>query len=127
VADVLDRVRGPFNVTAPAIAAGVAALGDRAHLEWAAAHNDTWLPWVSAELEGLGLTVTPSVGNFVLIHFPRCEGKDAARPDAMVKSHGVILRRVAAYGLPEALRMTIGSEEDNRRVVALLAAFMGRS
>jgi len=52
--------------------------------------------------------------------------KDAASADEMLKSHGVILRRVAAYGLPEALRMTIGSEDDNRRVVALLAAFMGR-
>jgi histidinol-phosphate aminotransferase len=126
VADVLDRVRGPFNVTAPAIAAGVAALADRAHLERAAAHNDTWLPWVSAELERLGLMVTPSVGNFVLIHFPRGGNKDAANADEMLRSHGVILRRVAAYGLPEALRMTIGSEDDNRRVVALLAAFMGR-
>jgi histidinol-phosphate aminotransferase len=126
VADVLDRVRGPFNVTAPAIAAGVAALADRAHLERAAAHNDTWLPWVSAELERLGLKVTPSVGNFVLIHFPRAGGKDAASADEMLRSHGVILRRVAAYGLPKALRMTIGSEDDNRRVVALLAAFMGR-
>jgi len=126
VADVLDRVRGPFNVTAPAIAAGVAALADRAHLERAAAHNDTWLPWVSAELQRLGLTVTPSVGNFVLIHFPRGGGKDAASADEMLRSHGVILRRVAAYGLPEALRMTIGSEDDNRRVVDLLAAFMER-
>ena len=126
VADVLDRVRGPFNVTAPAIAAGVAALADRAHLERAAAHNDTWLPWVSAELERLGLTVTQSVGNFVLVHFPRGGSKDAASADEMLKSHGVILRRVAAYGLPEALRMTIGSEDDNRQVVALLAAFMGR-
>jgi histidinol-phosphate aminotransferase len=127
VADVLNRVRGPFNVTAPAIAAGVAALADRAHVDKAAAHNDAWLPWVAAELGKIGLRVTPSVGNFVLIHFSADTGKDAASADAMLKSHGVILRRVGAYGLPGALRMTIGTEEDNRQVVALLAAFMGRS
>jgi histidinol-phosphate aminotransferase len=126
VADVLNRVRGPFNVTAPAIAAGVAAIADRAHVERARQHNDTWLPWVSTELGKLGLTITPSVANFVLIHFPNVAGKDAASADEMLKAHGVILRRVAAYGLPGALRMTIGTEDDNRRVVALLAAFMGR-
>ena len=72
------------------------------------------------------VTITPSVANFVLIHFPNVAGKDAASADEMLKAHGVILRRVAAYGLPGALRMTIGTEDDNRRVVALLAAFMGR-
>jgi histidinol-phosphate aminotransferase len=126
VADVLNRVRGPFNVTAPAIAAGVAAIADRAHVERARQHNDTWLPWVSAELEKLGLTVTPSVANFVLIHFPNVAGRDATSADEMLKAHGVILRRVSAYGLPGALRMTIGTADDNRRVVALLADFMGR-
>jgi histidinol-phosphate aminotransferase len=127
VADVLNRVRGPFNVTAPSLAAGVAALADRAHVDRAANHNDTWLPWVSVELEKLGLKVTPSVGNFILIHFPTTAGKDAASADAMLKAHGVILRRMSAYGLPGALRMTIGTEDDNRLVVALLATFMGRS
>ena len=127
VADVLNRVRGPFNVTGPAIAAGVAALADRAHVDRAVGHNATWLPWVSAELARLGLKVTPSVGNFVLIHFPSAKGKDAASADAMLKARGIILRSVAAYGLPDALRMTIGSEDDNRQVVSALAAFMGRA
>ncbi len=126
VADVLNRVRGPFNVTAPAIAAGVAALADKAHLETAVAHNDKWLPWVSAEAEKLGLKVTPSIGNFVLMHFPQAKGKDAVSADEFLKARGIILRRVAAYGLPNCLRMTIGTEDDNRRVVAALAEFMGR-
>src|SRR6185503_6075357 len=64
VADALNRTRGPFNVNAPAIAAGVAALADRAHVETAIAHNEKWLPWVAAEIGKLGLEVTPSVGNF---------------------------------------------------------------
>jgi histidinol-phosphate aminotransferase len=126
IADVLNRVRGPFNISTPAIAAGVAALGDRAHMEAALAHNDKWLPWVSAELEKLGLKVTPSIGNFVLMHFPETKGRDAYAADDYLKAKGIILRRVAAYGLPNCLRMTIGTEDDNRRVVAALAEFMGR-
>ena len=127
VADVLNRVRGPFNVTAPAIAAGVAALEDRAHVEVAVAHNEKWLPWVTAEIEKLGLEVTPSVGNFVLIHFPNASGTDAGAADEFLKRRGIIMRRVAAYGLPGCLRMTIGTEDDNRKVVAALGAFLGRS
>ena len=69
--------------------------------------------------------MTPSVGNFVLIHFSG--PKDAAAADEFLKSRGIILRRVAAYGLPACLRMTIGTEDDNRKVVAALASFLGRS
>jgi histidinol-phosphate aminotransferase len=125
VADVLNRTRGPFNVNAPAIAAGVAALEDRAHIEHALAHNEKWLPWVAAEIGKLGLEVTPSVGNFVLIHF--ASPKHAIAADEFLKARGIILRRVAAYGLPNCLRMTIGTEDDNRKVVAALASFLGRS
>jgi histidinol-phosphate aminotransferase len=127
VADVLNRTRGPFNVNAPAIAAGVAALEDKAHVERAVAHNETWLSWVTAEIGQLGLEVTPSVGNFVLIHFPATEGRDAASADAFLKARGILLRRVAAYGLPNCLRMTIGTEDDNHKVVAALASFLGRA
>ena len=127
IADVLNRVRGPFNVTAPALAAGVAAVGDRAHVDSAVAHNEKWLPWVATEFERLGLQVTPSVGNFLLVHFPVESARNAAAADAFLKRNGIILRRVAAYGLPGALRMTIGTEDDNRRVVAALQKFMERS
>jgi histidinol-phosphate aminotransferase len=126
IADVLNRVRGPFNVTGPALAAGKAAILDRAHVEKAVAHNEKWLPWVAAELERLGLEVTPSVGNFLLIHFPSEPARSASAADEFLKTRGIILRRVTAYGLPGALRMTIGTEDDNRRVVATLKQFMGR-
>lgn len=125
VVDALNRIRGPFNVNAAAIAAGVAALADTAHVEAAVAHNDKWLPWITAELTKLGLEVTPSVGNFVLIHFPATPGKTAKEADAFLTARGAILRAVGAYGLPNALRMTIGSEEANRLVVAALADFLG--
>jgi histidinol-phosphate aminotransferase len=126
VADVLNRSRGPFNVNAPALAAGVAALADRGHIEAAVAHNDRWLPWLTAEFGKLGLEVTPSIANFVLIHFPSAKGRDAIAADDFLKARGIILRRVAAYGLPGALRMTVGTEDDNRRVVAALAEFLKR-
>ena len=127
VIDAINRIRGPFNVSSPAIAAGVAALGDHAHIERAVAHNETWLPRVISEIRQLGLEVTPSVGNFVLIHFPGTPGLRGADADAFLLDRGVILRRMEAYGLPNALRMTIGSAEANGATVAALAAFLSRS
>lgn len=124
IADVLNRIRGPFNVTAPAIAAGVAAVGDKAHVEASIAHNEQWLPWVTAEIEKIGLKVTPSVGNFVLIHFPADKAKGAEAADVFLKSRAIIMRRVAGYGLPNCLRMTIGTADENKAVVAALADFV---
>ncbi len=125
VVDVLNRIRGPFNVSGAAVAAGVAALDDTAHIEMSVEHNTKWLEWLDLELSKLGLHATPSVANFVLIHFPEEPGKTAADADEFLSTRGLILRRVAAYGLPNALRMTVGSEEANRFVVAALAEFMG--
>ena len=124
VADVLNRVRGPFNISAPAIAAGAAAMADQEFVERAISHNDTWLPWLTKELTSLGLTVTPSVGNFVLVHFPAEGGRDAHAADAHLQEHGFVVRRMDAYGLPGALRITVGTEEANRGLVACLKAFM---
>ncbi len=124
IADALNRMRGPFNVNAAAIEAGIAAMRDRAHVETSVAHNDKWLAWVGAELTKLGLTVTPSVGNFVLIHFPADEKHSAAKADDHLTARGYVLRRVSAYGFPNALRMTIGTEEANRGVVAALTEFL---
>ena len=125
VADVLHRIRGPFNVSSAAIAAGVAAIEDQAHEQAAVAHNEKWLPWLTAEIEKLGLQVTPSAANFVLIHFAADLKKGAAAVDEHLKSRGIILRRVEAYGLPNALRMTVGTEADNRAVVSALAELFG--
>jgi histidinol-phosphate aminotransferase len=126
VVDAINRIRGPFNVNAAAMAAGIAAIADTAHVERARAHNDKWLPWLAAEIRKLGLKVTPSVANFVLIHFPEIKGRTAEDADAFLTQHGLILRRVKAYKLPNALRMTVGSEEANRLVIAALAEFMDR-
>jgi histidinol-phosphate aminotransferase len=127
VVDAVNRIRGPFNVNTAAMAAGIAAIQDSAHVEAARAHNEKWLAWLSAEIRKLGLVVTPSVANFVLIHFPQTKGRTAAEADAFLTERGLILRRVAAYHLPDALRMTVGSEEANRLVVEALGEFIGRA
>ncbi len=124
VVDALNRIRGPFNVGAPSIAAGVAAIGDTAHVETSRQHNEKWLAWVTTEISKLGLKVTPSVGNFILIHFPETNGKTAKDADALLTSRGCVLRAVGAYHLPNALRMSIGTEEANKLVVATLAEMM---
>lgn len=124
VVEVIERIRGPFNVNAMAIAAGSAAIRDRAHVEAAVRHNQTWLAHVGAELRALGLTVTPSVANFVLVHFPDEDGRRAADADTWLTSRGYVLRRVEAYGFANALRMTIGSEEANLGVIAALKEFL---
>jgi len=125
VVDAVNRIRGPFNVNAPAIAAGIAAMADTAHVERAREHNARWLPWLTEEIGKLGLSVTPSVANFVLIHFPPTPGRAAKEADAFLTKRGLVLRQVGAYHLPNALRMTVGSEEANRLVVAALAEFLG--
>src|SRR6266705_3352127 len=125
VVDALNRIRGPFNVSQPAIAAGVAAIEDTNHVEASAAHNARWLPWLTEEIGKLGLAVTPSVANFVLIHFPSDKGRTAQDADAFLTRRGLILRRLEPYHLPGALRLTVGSEEANRLLVEALAQFMG--
>lgn len=126
ICDVVNRIRGPFNVSIPALKAGVAAILDTAHMEKARAHNDTWLGWLTEEIGKLGLEVAPSVANFLLIRFPMEQGKTARDADAFLMKRGLILRQMVSYGLPDCLRLTVGPEEANRLVVAALAEFMER-
>ena len=124
VCDTLNRVRGPFNVSTPAMMAGVAAMEDIAHVEKARAHNDEWLQWLTERISALGLEVTPSAANFLLVRFPNEPGKTAAEADAFLMKRGLILRAVSSYGLPDCLRLSVGTEEANRLVVDALADFM---
>jgi histidinol-phosphate aminotransferase len=124
IVDAVNRIRGPFNMNGPALSAGIAAIQDDAHVAKAIEHNETWLAWLTQEIEALGLKVTPSVGNFLMIHFPKDAGKTSKDADAFLSSRGLILRRIDAYGLPHALRLTVGSEEANRLVVDALREFL---
>jgi histidinol-phosphate aminotransferase len=124
IADVLNRVRGPFNVTSTAQAAGVAALEDVASLDRAREHNDRWRPWLEREFQALGLEVSRSVANFVLVRFPPAP-RDASAAFTFLQSRGILTRKVAAYGLPEWLRITIGTEDEMRAVATAVRDFMG--
>ncbi len=123
IIDVINRIRGPFNVSAPAIAAGAAAIRDTKFSEATRIFNKQWLEWLSKELIALGLKVHPSIANFILVEFP--EGKhNAANANAFMMDKGYIPREVANYGLPKCLRISIGLEEDNKAVASILADFL---
>jgi histidinol-phosphate aminotransferase len=122
VVDILNRVRGPFNVNAPAMAAGIAALAEPGWVERSVAHNEEWRGRLGEGLRGLGITVHPSEGNFILADFGMAERAKAA--DAALKSRGVIVRAMGAYALPQCLRITIGTAEECRMVQEALAGFV---
>jgi histidinol-phosphate aminotransferase len=82
---------------------------------------------LAQEIGKLGLTATPSVANFVLVHFPITAGRTAADADAFLRARGLILRRLEPFRLANALRLSVGTEVANRRVIAELSAFMGRA
>ncbi len=124
VIDVLNRIRGPFNVGSPALAAGMAAIHDTDFIERALAHNEEWLPWLEKEVAALGLDVTPSATNFILIHFPKEKGHDAAAANDYLMARGYILRKLDEYGLPDCLRCTVGLEHQNKGFVAALRDFV---
>jgi histidinol-phosphate aminotransferase len=126
IVDAVNRIRGPFNVSTPAMRAAVAAIEDTAHLEMSKAHTEKWRNWLTEEIQKLGFTVTPSVANFILIHFPTEKGKTAADADAFLTRRGLVLRALGNYKLPHALRLSIGTEEANRLVVEALREFTAR-
>lgn len=116
IADLLNRVRQPFNVNAPAQAAAVAALGDREHVEASTALNKAGLAQLTAGFERLGLVWIPSVCNFVTVDL----GRPAAAVDRALLRTGCIARPVANYGLPNHLRVSVGLEKENARFLAAL-------
>jgi histidinol-phosphate aminotransferase len=124
VADVLNRIRGPFNVSLPAQRAAAAALRDRRHVEDAVAYNEKWKSWLTEHIRRTGLRVDDSVTNFILIHFPPDGPHTAKAADAFLSARGLVLRGVTNYNLPHCLRLTIGSESANHRVAAAFAEFM---
>ena len=122
VIDVLGRVRGPFNVNAAAMAAGIAAVGETGWIECSVEHNTRWRAKVSDALTAAGIRVWPSEGNFVLCDFGTAAKAKAA--DDALKARGLIVRAMGGYGLPQALRITIGTAEECGMVIDALTGFM---
>lgn len=121
VIDVLNRVRGPFNVAAPALAAGEAAMHDQAYVEKCRVTNEVWRDWLTREIETAGFPVVPSKGNFILVE----AGARVADLEAHLRGRGLIGRRVDAYGLPGHFRISIGDEEACRLVAEAISQFAG--
>lgn len=124
VADVLNRIRGPFNVSLPAQAAAVAALADTEFTERSVAHNARLRETFTAGLRALGLTVPDSQANFVLARFHGGGGRDAGAANAYLNARGIVIRQLGAYGLPDCLRISIGTDEEMTAVLAAVTAFM---
>ena len=110
IIDVLNRIRGPFNVSSIGQAAAVAALEDRDWQEKGLAHNARLLREVGEGFERLGLTAYPSLGNFILVDLDSESRRKAVNAD--LAAQGILVREVAAYGLPSCLRVTIGTEPE---------------
>ncbi len=117
----IDRIRLPFNVNLPAQYAAVAALSDQAHIDASKAQVAGWRPRMIQEIRGLGFDVRTAAGNFVLIHFR--DRAEAEAANGYLMSQGLIVRHVANYGLPQALRVTIGKDEENRAFLDALGRF----
>jgi histidinol-phosphate aminotransferase len=126
IADVLNRLRAPFNVTMPAQRAGIAALDDHDFVSAVRGHNARWRPWLEEELAALGLEPVPSVANFVLTRFPSGAAQ-ANAANAHLTARGVLVREMGAYGLGDCLRITVGREDELNALIAGLKDFLGKS
>ncbi len=116
VADILNRIRAPFNVNGAAQVAGIAALTDDSHIARTKAHNKQWFARLAKELPALGFPVVPSVANFFLMH----TGARTVEIYEHLLKNEIFVRRVKAYYLPEHLRVTIGSSEGLDRLLVAL-------
>jgi len=125
VIDVLNRLRGPFNVSAPALAAAEAAVKDQEYRAYCQAENRTWRAWLAAELARIGIASDASQANFVLARF-RSEFQADGANDAL-RGDGIIVRKVGGYNLPHCLRITVGDCAACHRVIATLTNFMKKA
>jgi histidinol-phosphate aminotransferase len=121
VIDALNRVRGPFNLSAPTLAAAEAAVRDRAWVQRCRSENARWRDWLAQRLAELGVPSDVATANFVLARF--ADAAEANFCDEHLRGEGIIVRRVAGYKLPHCLRITVGDEASCRRVAHAIAAF----
>ena len=123
VIDVLNRVRGPFNLSTAALAAAEAAVRDRAWVHRCRTENARWREWLARTLAEMGVPSDVASANFILARF--ADPAEANACDAHLRSEGIIVRRVAGYKLPHCLRITVGDEASCRRVAHAIGQFKG--
>jgi histidinol-phosphate aminotransferase len=123
IIDVLNRIRGPFNLSSMQLEAAEAAVRDQDFVNRCRAENARMRHWLSEALAELGVPSDTSMANFVLARFASDE--EAAACDAFLQQQGLIVRRVAGYKLPHCLRITVGDESSCRRVAHAVAQFKG--
>jgi histidinol-phosphate aminotransferase len=99
-------------------------MDDGAHLDAARDHNATWLPWLRDRIAALGLEMTPSAANFLLVHFPAEGLKTAAAANMFLNKRGIIVREMGVYHLAEWLRITVGRGDEMRTCAEALETFM---
>ncbi|MEE3316616.1 MAG: histidinol-phosphate transaminase [Pseudomonadota bacterium] len=121
IIDVLNRVRGPFNLSDAQLDTAEAALRDREYLEKCLSENARLRVWLSEALAEVGVPSDVSYTNFILARFQSADEADAC--DAYLKQNGLIVRRVAGYKLPDCLRITVGDEASCRRIVHAIRGF----
>lgn len=124
VIDVLHRVREPFNLSLQAQAVGLAALADQDFVAECVERTLRERARFAACIRSLGLFVVSGEANFVLVRFPEEPGSTAADADAFLRHSGIIVRRVDSYGLPDCLRITIGTAAECDAVLACLRQFL---
>lgn len=123
VVDVLNRIRGPFNLSSPALAAASAAVKDQAYAEKCRKENSRLRAWLCSALAEHGVATDTSMANFILARFS--DQQEAEACDDYLKSQGLIVRRVGGYNLPNCLRITVGDESGCRRVAHAVGQFKG--
>ena len=124
VISAMDRIRAPFNTSIPGQLACAEALFDDEFQRRSVELVEQWRPWLAQQIGGMGFEVYPSAGNFVLVRFPETSGRTAAEADAFLAARGILVRAVGNYGLPDFIRITVGTEEQNRALVDALSAFV---
>ncbi|EKE44145.1 histidinol-phosphate aminotransferase [Oceaniovalibus guishaninsula JLT2003] len=124
VIDVLNRVRGPFNLGLAQLEAAEAAVRDQDFVDRSRQENARMRTWLAKALAELGVPSDTSTANFVLARLDSAEEADAC--EAHLRANGLLVRKVAGYKLPNCLRITVGDEASCRRVVHAIAGFKGQ-
>jgi histidinol-phosphate aminotransferase len=122
VSEAIDRIRLPFNVSVPGLEAATAAIADEAHQKASRELIQTWRPRLTQAIRGFGFEVLPSAGNFILVLF-KDEKRNATAANDYLNSKGIIVRAVGGYGIHDGLRITVGTEDQNRAVIDALSEF----